>query len=102
MILAFGNICIMAYAFTKFLAKPHDTLEKRVTNLEVRMDEVEDSLKLGNDRFTELKSANKLIVTSIVALIEFEVDYCTHHGDERISEDLKKAKDELYRFLAEK
>lgn len=102
MILAFGNICIMAYAFSRFLASPHDTLEQRLNNLEEKIEDIEDSLKQGNERFNDLKNANTLIVTSIIALIEFEVDYCTHHGDEKISDDLKAAKDKLYNFLTER
>lgn len=97
-----GNLIIMLYALSRFLKKPQDALEDRVTKLEVKQEEIEDSLKLGNDKFRELKNASTLIVTSIIALIEFEMDYCMHHGDEKISDDLKKAKDNLYSFLAEK
>ena len=96
------SLIAILFAFYKFTRKPQDTLEQRVTALEVKQEEIEDSLKLGNDKFRELKNASTLIVTSIIALIEFEMDYCMHHGDEKISDDLKKAKDNLYSFLAEK
>lgn len=97
-----GTLLAMLYTASKFLKRPQEDLEERVTKLEVKQEEIEDSLKLGNDKFRELKNASTLIVTSIIALIEFEMDYCMHHGDEKISDDLKKAKDNLYSFLAEK
>lgn len=99
MTLNFGSICIMFYALKKFLSKPHDTLEQRVTSLEVRVDEVEDSLKQGNDRFREQNYTNEVIINSVLALIEFEMQYClTEHKN--MSSGLEKAKDDLNRFLA--
>ena len=96
------NLIALAYCFYRFTKKPHDSLEQRVTILEVKTKEHEDALHQGNDKFRELKRASTLIVTSIIALIEFEVDYCSHHGDEKISESLNDAKNDLYKFLAEK
>lgn len=97
-----GTLIAMIYALTKFVKKPQEDLEDRVTKLEVKQEEMEDSLKQGNDRFRSLKDTNTLIVTSIIALIEFEVDYCMHHGDEKISVKLEESKNDLYKFLAEK
>lgn len=37
--LALGNLAIMIYALSKFIAKPHDSLAERVTVLEVKMKE---------------------------------------------------------------
>ena len=97
-----GTLIAMIYALFKFTKKPQEALEDRITKLEVKQEEIEDSLKHGNDKFRDLKKAITLIITSIVALIEFEADYCSHHDNEKISDDLKKAKDNLYSFLAEK
>ena len=99
LILTCGNLCVMAYALSKFLNRPHDTLEKRVTNLEVRVDEVEDSLKQGNDRFRELNTTSEVLINSILALIEFEIQYC-YTEDKPISAGLEKAKNALNGFLA--
>ena len=96
------NLLGLAYVFYKFTRKPQDSLEERVTVLEVKCKEHDDALHQGNDKFRELKQASTLIVTSVLALIEFEVDYCMHHGDEKISESLNDAKNDLYKFLAEK
>ena len=97
-----AQMVTILYAVYKFSRKPHDSLEQRVTNLEVKVNEIEDSLKQGNDKFRELKKASTLIVNSIIALIEFEVDYCMHHGDEKISDKLEQSKNALYNFLTEK
>lgn len=101
LILASGNICIMAYAFSKFLAKPHDTLEQRVTSLEVKIDEIEDSLKQGNDRFRELNTTTEVLINSTLALIEFEIQYC-YTENKPISNGLEEAKNNLNRFLAKR
>lgn len=99
LVLTFGNLCIMFYAFSKFLNKPHDTLEQRVTNLEVKVDEIGDSLKQGNDRFRELNTTTEVLINSTLALIEFEIQYCYTEG-KPVSNGLEKAKNDLNRFLA--
>lgn len=100
-ILTFGNICILGYAFLKFLGKPHDTLESRVAFLEVKQREVEQSLRQGNDRFREQQDVNEVIIHSTLALIEFEMQYClTEHKP--MSAGLEKAKDDLNHFLSKR
>ena len=76
LILAAGNLCIMAYAFKTFLSKPHDTLEQRVNEHDVKIKEIETSLHQGNDRFREQNDTNEVLIRSVFALIEFEVHYC--------------------------
>ena len=98
-ILTFGNLSVMLYAFSKFLSKPHDTMEQRLTNLEVKVDEIEDSLKQGNDRFRELNATSEVLINSTLALIEFEIQYCLTEN-KPISNGLEKAKGDLNRFLA--
>lgn len=106
--LGFCNVCIMIALFKAFLMKPHNSLEERITKLEERaakldmkVEEVEDSLHQGNDKFRELEWAKEIIFHSLLALIEFEIEYCfTEH--KQVSEGLKKAKDDLNAFLAGK
>lgn len=101
MILAFGNICVLAYALMKFLNKPHDTLETRVATLELEVKETKQSLHQGNDRFREQESTNEVLIHSVLALIEFEIQYClTEHKE--MSKDLEKAKEDLHSYLARK
>ena len=99
MILAFGNICIMFYAFSKFLSKPHDSLEERVTALEVKSREIEQKLFQGNDRFRTHGNVLEVLVRCTLALIDFEIHYCeTEHKD--ISQDLENARRELHSCLS--
>ena len=58
-------------------------------------------MKLGNDRFREQEEANDVLIHCVLALIEFEIQYClTEHKEP--SDDLKKAKDILHNYLAKK
>ena len=101
MILAFCNICIIVYAFYKFLNKPHDTLEDRVNAHDVEIREIKASLLQGNDRFREQETTNEVLLHSILALIEFEIQYClTEHKE--MSKGLEKAKEDLNNYLAKK
>lgn len=113
MILSFGNLCIMFYAFKKFLSKPQDTLtekvqklESQIAALEIKMQEnlraVDRSLKLGNEEFQIMKETSKVLQTCMLALIDFELSYCSHTGYEANTEDLLKAKKTLHDFLSTK
>lgn len=100
-ILAFANICVLGYAFLKFLNKPHDTLEDRVNIHDLEIKEIKASLLQGNDRFREQESTNEVLIHSVLALIEFEIQYClTEHKD--MSKGLEKAKEDLNNYLARK
>lgn len=99
--LALGNLAIMIYALSKFIAKPHDSLTERVTVLEVKMKEAESALRHGNDRFREQDATNEVLIHSVLALIEFEIQYClTEHKVP--SKELEKAKEDLHNYLARK
>lgn len=100
-ILTGGNICVIGYAFVKFLGQPHNTLDKRVTELEVKQKEVEQALHQGNDRFRNQNETNEVLIHSTLALIEYEIQYClTEHKP--MSKDLERAKEELHNYLAKK
>lgn len=99
--LAFGNLCIMLWALKTFLNKPHNTLDARITAIEVDVKEIKQSLLQGNDRFREQETTNEVMQSCMLALIDFELAYCIHtnYGD---TEDLMKAKTELRKHLARK
>lgn len=99
--LAIGNLCIMLYALKTFLSKPHNTLEDRVNEHEIKIKEIETSLLQGNDRFREQETTNEVMQSCMLALIDFELAYCIHtnYGD---TEDLMRAKTELRKHLASK
>jgi hypothetical protein len=85
-ILAFGNICIMTYAFSKFLSKPHDSLEQRVETLEQKVSKIETSSTSNSDNIDR-------VTTALTALVDFEMAYCinTHYDADGIN-DLRHAK----------
>lgn len=101
LILTTGNICILGYALFKFLNKPHDTLEAKVAVLEAEVKDIKSSLLQGNDKFKEQENTNEVIIHSILALIEWEIQYCiTEHVE--MSKGLEKAKDNLNSYLAKR
>lgn len=98
-ILTLMNICVLGFAFFKFLGKPHTTLEGRVNVLEVELKEIKQSLLQGNDRFRDQEDTNEVMQICMLALIDFELSYCSHTNYEH-TEDLIKAKDVLRKHLA--
>lgn len=100
-ILTFGNICVLAYALYKFLNRPHDSLEDRVNAHDVEIREIKSSLLQGNDRFREQDDTNEVLIHSVLALIEFEIQYClTEHKEP--SRDLERAKEDLHSYLSKR
>lgn len=101
MILAFGNICVLGYALIKFLNKPHDTLEDKLDDHEIRIKALEAEKTQNKDKFKEQEDTNEVLIRSVFALLEFEVHYCETE-QKPISKNLEKAKDDLHDYLARK
>lgn len=99
--LAVGNSAIMLYALSKFLTKPHDTLTQRVSDLEAAVKAINISLEKGNERFADQDEANTVMIKSLLALIAFEMQYCLTEN-KPVSDDLKRAKDDLNEFLSKR
>lgn len=96
-----ANVVIILYALKSFLVRPHDTLEKRVDAHDVEIKDNKSSLKQVNDRFREQDDANEVIIKSVLALIEFEVQYCLlEHKD--MSAGLENARVDLNKYLAKR
>lgn len=110
LILATCNILVIAYGFHKFVNKPKDDLNARLAVLEgdikdlkasinVEIKDIRDSLHKGNDNFREQDRTNDVLIHSVLALIEFEMQYClVEHKD--MSDGLKQAKKDLNDFLS--
>jgi hypothetical protein len=64
--------------------------------------EHDNSLNNSHEKLRDEKKTDSLIINSLIALIEFETDYCLKHGGEIISPGLLDAKKKLYEFLSEK
>lgn len=101
LILKIANVVILGYALYRFTKKPHDTLDQRVTALEVEVKNIKESLNHGQDKFRKHDESIKVLLHSTLALIEFEIQYCLIEHKE-MSDSLKKAKEDLHNFLSEK
>lgn len=101
LVLTFGNICVLAYALFKFLNRPHDTLEDRVNAHDVEIADIKKSLLQGNDRFREQDDTNEVLLHSVLALIEFEIQFCLVEHKE-MSAGLTKAKEDLNNYLSKR
>lgn len=99
--LIFCNVCVMLYVFKGFVSKPHNNLEERVAKVELKVEDIEDSLKQGNDKFREQSETNEILISSTLALIEFEIQYCLTES-KHISPELQKAKDNLHGYLSKR
>lgn len=97
--LNFTSVCAVCYAFYKFVNRPRVNLEQRVTDLEVNVKEVKDSLKQGNDRFREQTEFNEVFIRCMLSFVTFETNYCLNTGYTH-NEDLLKLKELLESYLA--
>lgn len=100
-ILTVLNIIDKSNALKNLKDTPFKTLSSKVEAHEVRIGKIESSLFLGNDRFREQEATNEVLLRSILALVEFEIQYCITEN-KPISKDLEKAKDDLHSFLSKR
>lgn len=102
MALNIGSIVVMLYALRKFLGTPHDDLLSRVVTLERRMDEAEKSLNINWDDHRAQKETNEAIQNAVLAIVDFELTFCSHAGYDIDTTDLEEAKRILRQHLAKK
>ena len=102
-----GAILTILNIIDKYIAlkdksdSPFKSLVGKVEEHEVRIGKIESSLYHGNDRFREQENTNEVLLRSILALVEFEIQYCITEN-KPISKDLEKAKDDLHGFLSKR
>ena len=106
--LQIAQVITILFAVYKFTRKPHDTLEqkhdalvKRVDEHDVKIKEVETSLKQGNDKFRKQEETNATFKSVMLSFINFELAYCSSTGYED-NQDLLEAKRELSEYLTGK
>lgn len=99
LLVSLGNLCIMIYALSRFIKRPHTDLEQRVTEVETYCKELRESLRLGNDRFRRQDDINEMIFSVFLAFVDFEIAYCHNTGYEH-DKDLLRAKELLEKHLA--
>lgn len=101
LVTSIAAVCTIVYGFGKFLAKPYDTLEQRVTVLEVKQQEMEREKNKLDVRCKEQDETNEVLIRSTLALIEYEIQSCLTEN-KPMSDDLKQAKKDLQNYLAKK
>lgn len=94
-----GSLVIMLYALIRFLKKPQESIEERIKTLEIEVDALKASLKQDDKRFEYQYDTNEIIINSLLALIEFEIQYCITE-DKQPTKALEQAKDKLNAFLS--
>ena len=106
--LQIAQVVTILFAVYKFTRKPHDTLEekhkaleKRVDEHDVKIKEVEYSLKQGNDKFRKQEETNATFKSVMLSFVNFELAYCSNTGYED-NQDLLDAKHELNEYLTGK
>ena len=106
--LQIAQVVTILFAVYKFTRKPHDTLEekhkaleKRVDEHDVKIKEVEYSLKQGNDKFRKQEETNATFKSVMLSFVNFELAYCSNTGYED-NQDLLDAKRELNEYLTGK
>ena len=106
--LQIAQVITILFAVYKFTRKPHDSLEekheslkKRVDEHDVKIKEVEASLKQGNDKFRKQEETNATFKSVMLSFINFELAYCSNTGYED-NQDLLDAKRELNEYLTGK
>lgn len=100
-ILQFGQIAALFYAGYKFTRKPHDTLESRVKALEEQNKDLQIEILKKDERIKEIEELCGVIIRSVIALIEFEMQYCLTE-DKPVSKGLEKAKESLDDYFSKK
>lgn len=101
LLLKIANVILLGYALYKFTKKPHDTLDQRVTTLEVDVKNIKESLNQGQDKFRAHDGAIEILLHSTLVLVEYEMQYCLEEHKE-MSDGLKDAKNELHKFLSKR
>lgn len=94
-----GSLAIMIYALVRFLKKPQESIEERIKALEVEVDAIKASIRQDDKRFEYQFDTNEVIINSLLALIEFEIQYCLTEN-KTPTKALSDAKDKLNAFLS--
>lgn len=99
LIISVISICVSMFALYKFLSKPHNSLEARISHLEKDVSDIKTSLREGNDKFRNQAKLNAVFKAVNLSFIDFEIAYCSNTGYKDTA-DLKKAKRILQNCLS--
>lgn len=101
LVLTILNIKDKVDGMKKKADEPMKELEKRVTALEVKHEDIKKSLDVSFERHREQQEVNYMFVNCMVAFIDFEVAYCSNTGY-KDTHDLVLARDALREYLTKK
>lgn len=100
-LLAACNLLLMFYMFRNYLRRPQDTLNERMTKAEEDIKDLQRQQKHDGGFRREQVTTNEVIIKSVLALIEFEIQYCLTENKQP-SESLENARKELNAFLSKR
>lgn len=92
LVLNVGTLAVMLYTLKKFLGTPQRTLEQRVSKIEDQLEDIERELKENHANYRYQKEFNQDMQTCILALVDFELSYCTTSAYKGDTSDLQEAK----------
>lgn len=95
LIISFGTVCTLLYAFTKFTQRPQETQDERIAALEARVNKLEDNSVDISTHITSIDKGNMVMQKAMLAMI----DHAIGNEDE---DNIKKARKALYDYLTSK
>lgn len=95
LIISFGTVCTLLYAFTKFTQRPQETQDERIAALEVRVSKLEDNGADISAHIANIDRGNMVMQKAMLAMI----DHAIGNEDE---DNIKKARKALYDYLTSK
>lgn len=98
LLVSIGTLTGMIVALKKVLSAPSISKDKRLIELEIKIKDIEESLKQGNDKFRELYETTEISQSCILALIDFEIQYCISEKVQ-ITDELKESRKKLHEFV---
>ena len=101
LLVSIGSLCVMLYGFSKFMAKPRESLAEEVEDIQKWRKTVDERLEKGNRRFDEQSEANRVTQNALLALVDKEIRDCDLKN-QTIPAELTKAKSELVDYLTKR
>lgn len=95
LIISFGTVCTLLYAFVKFSQKPQQTQDERINSLEDRVSVLEGKQNDTNERLSNIENGNHVIQQSLLAMLDHAIN-----GNN--TESLIRTRDLLYQYLTKK
>lgn len=92
LIISFGTVCTLLYAFVKFSQKPQVTQDEKIAGLELRVGKLEDRQSEIYDHISNVDEGTRIMQQAILAMLGHAIN-----GED--VEELKKARQSLYNYL---